>query len=112
MARTHKDHNPWILQCLSSATTGMNLKDWQTTSFTTNIAESAHAHSQREEIKLSLLAAVQRGRKLDLQFLQLEHAAFKFGVNPRYGNISFNGRRKRAIIRQKAKTNRKMLKNT
>lgn len=88
----------------------MNLKDWQTTSFTTNIAESAHANSQRDGIRLSLLAAVQRGRKLDLQFLQLEHAAFKFGVNPRYGNISFAGRKKKAIVRQKAKSARKALK--
>ena len=93
-------------------TTEMNLKDWQTTvSFTTNIAESAHAHSQWEGTKLSLLAAVQRGRKLDLQFLQLEHAVFKFGVNPRYGNTSFIGRRKKAITRQKAKANRKTLKD-
>jgi hypothetical protein len=60
---------------------------------------------------MSLLAAIQRGRKLDLQFLQLEHAAFKFGINPRYGNISFTGRRKKAIIRQKTKSNRKALKD-
>jgi hypothetical protein len=88
----------------------MNLKDWQTTSFTTNIAESAQAPSERDGIRLSLLAAVQRGRKLDLQFRQLKHAAFKFGVNPRYGNISFAGRKKRAIVRQKAKSARKALK--
>jgi hypothetical protein len=88
----------------------MNLKDWQTTSFTTNIAGSAHAHSQRDGIRLSLLAAIQRGRKFDLQFLRLEHAAFKFGVNPRYGNISFAGRKKKAVVRQKAKSARKALK--
>jgi len=57
-----------------------------------------------------LLATVQRGRKLDLQFLQLEHAAFRFGVNPTYGNISFAGRKKKEIVRQKAKSVREALK--
>ena len=64
----HKDRNPWILQCLSLATTGMSRKDLQTTRFNTNPAESAHAYSQRDGIKLSLLAAVQRGKRIDERF--------------------------------------------
>ena len=42
----HKEKNLWILQCVSLATTGMSHRDWQTTRFNTNPAESAHAYSQ------------------------------------------------------------------
>ena len=99
----HKERNPWVLQCLSLATTGMSRKDWQTTRFNANPAESAHAYSQRDGIKLSLLAAVQRGKRIDERFFQLEFGAYRFGINPRYGNTTFSGRKKLSATRKKAK---------
>jgi hypothetical protein len=42
----HKDANPWILSGISLTKTKMSRADWFSTSFTTNIAESAHANSQ------------------------------------------------------------------
>jgi len=105
----HKERNPWILQCLSLAMTGMSRKDWQTTRFNINPAESApgHAYSQRDGIKLSLLAAVQRGKRIDEQFFQLEFGAYRFGINPRYGNTIFSGRKKLSATRKKAKVAKK-----
>jgi hypothetical protein len=88
----------------------MNLADWDTTSTTTNIGEAAHRHAQLDGTRLSLLAAVQRGRKLDLQLLQLEHASLRFGVSARYGNTSYVGRGKRAIDRQRVKATKKAMK--
>jgi len=105
----HKDRNPWVLQCLSLATTGMSRRDWQTTRFNTNPAESAHAYSQRDGIKLSLLAAVQRGQRIDGRFLELEFGAYRFGINPRYGNTSFSGRKKLSATRKKTKAAKRAL---
>ena len=89
---------------------GMYPNDWRSSSFTTNIAESAHAAAQREGTKLSLLAAVQRGKQVDSRFLRLEEAAFKFGVTPRYGNTSVSGRKKDSVSRKRSKGRKKVLK--
>jgi hypothetical protein len=91
------------------ATTRMNIKDWQTTRFDTNLAEAAHAYSQRDGIKLSLLAAVQRAQRIDHRFFQLEYSVCRFGVNSRYGNRSLNGRKKLAVTRKKAKVAKQAL---
>jgi len=107
----HKDRNPWVLRCVSPAMTEMSKHDWQVTSFTTNIAESAHAMAQREGKKLSLLAAVLKGKNVDLHFLQLQRATCGFGVTAHYGNTFMTGRKMLALSRQKAKARKKALKS-
>ena len=71
----HKDHNPWVLQCFCPATTQISREDWKSTSSSTNYAESAHAQSQREGTKLSLVAAIQRlsNSTVDFFVLKLQH---------------------------------------
>ena len=88
----HKDHNPWILQCLSFATTGISRRDWFSTSATTNIAESAHAQSQRDGTRLSLVAAIRKGMLLDSRFFESTKAQTWSGVAVKYGNNSMTGR--------------------
>lgn len=107
----HKDRNPWVLHCISPAMTEMSKRDWQVTSFTTNIAESAHAMAQREGKKLSLLAAVLKGKNVDLHFLQLQQATCGFGVTAHYGNTFMTGRKMLALSRQKAKARKRALKS-
>ena len=97
----HKDRNPWVLQCLSLATTAMSREDWRSTSSNTNNAESAHAQSQREGIKLTLLSAVIKGKRLDSRHFEAAHAMQSFGVPVRYGNNSMTGRKMKGIVRQK-----------
>ncbi len=107
----HKDNNPWVLKCLSRATTEMSEHDWKTTSFTTNIAESAHALSQREGKKLSLLAAIQKGKNVDHRFLLQYQATCNYGVTANYGNTFMSGRKALALTRQKAKARKIAAKN-
>ena len=95
----HKDANPWILECISLAATGISKEDWRATSMDTNIAESAHALSQRHGIRLSLLSAIQKVYDLDGMQFGHERAAVNFGVKKRYGNRSITGRIKQSIKR-------------
>jgi len=104
----HKEKNPWIFQCLSKATTMMNASYWMDTSFTTNVAESAHAQSQRDGTKLTLVAAIQRAAKLDGRFFEARTAARNMGVSVRYGDHSVSGLAKKNINRaRKANEKRK-----
>jgi hypothetical protein len=80
------------LECVSRATSEMAWDDWYSTSNTTNIAESALAHSQRDGTRLTLVSAIQCGKQLDQRFLEGEHAAQSFGVTSKYGNHSVTGR--------------------
>ena len=98
----HKGRNPWVLQCLSLATTAIHREDWRSTSSNTNHAESAHAQSQREGIKLTLLTAVNKGKRLDSRHFEAAYAMQSFGVPVRYGNNSMTGRTKKGIVRQKS----------
>jgi Asp/Glu/hydantoin racemase len=91
--------------------TEMSKQDWQVTSFTTNIAESAHAMAQRDGKKLSLLAAVLKGKNIDLRFLHLQRATFGFGVTAHYGNTFMTGRKMLALARQKSKARKKAMRN-
>jgi len=102
----YKVKNPWIFQCLSRATTMMNATYWMDTSFTTNIAESAHAQSQRDGTKLTLVAAIQRAAQLDSRFFETRAATRNMGVPVRYGDRSVSGLAKRNINRA-AKANEK-----
>jgi hypothetical protein len=47
----------------------MTLTDWDNTNTSTNWGEAAHRHAQLDGTRLFLLAAVQRGKKLDLELL-------------------------------------------
>jgi hypothetical protein len=96
----HKRANRWILTCSSRATTGMSHSDWYSTNSNTNIAESAHAQSQREGKNLTLVSAIQTGQKLDLRQFELERAAHSFGIASKYGNNSMTGRATKNSIRQ------------
>ena len=57
-------------------------------------------------LKDELIAAVTRygvaGKRVDLEFLRLRQASITHAVNPRYGDLSFVGRKKKAIARRKA----------
>jgi hypothetical protein len=89
---------------VSRATSEMAWDDWYSTSNTTNIAESAHAHSQRDGTHLTLVSAIQRGKQLDKRFLAGEHAAQSFGVPSKYGNHSVTGRASKNLARAKTAT--------
>jgi len=102
----HKDANPWILECISLATTGISKEDWRGTSMDTNIAESAHALSQRHGVRLSLLSAIQKVYDLDGMQFGRERAAINFGIKKRYGNRSITGRIRQSINRTQ-KTSKK-----
>ena len=102
----HKDANPWILTCLSRATTEMGAEDWMTTSMNTNIAESAHALAQRHGMRLTLVSAIEKGYSIDAEFFGREKAALNFGVHRRQGNMTMTGRAKR-VIRRSVKAKKK-----
>jgi hypothetical protein len=76
----NKKANPWVLQCLSIATSKMTRLDWSTTSTNTNIAESAYAHSQQDGVHLSLISAIEKVRKLDQGFLETKSAVRIMGI--------------------------------
>jgi hypothetical protein len=98
----------WVLRCVSAATSLMDRDDWYGTSMSTNIAESAHALSQRDGIHLSLVAAIQAGKKIDDRFLEVKAAAVNTGIMSRSGNQSGAGRAERNLKRsQKAAEKRK-----
>jgi hypothetical protein len=78
--------NSWILECVSRATSEMAQEDWYSTRNTTNIAESAHAHSQRDGTRLTPVTAIQRGRQLDKPFLEGEYIGQSFDILSKYGN--------------------------
>ena len=97
----HKDANPWILKCLCWPFSKMNRSHWFSTSFTTNIGESAHAISNREGIALSLVTAIQKGRKVDERYLSHEIGVEMHGIQARYGTQNL-------VSRTKLSKNRKM----
>jgi hypothetical protein len=99
----HKDSNPWIFKCLCYPLTSMNAMDWIETSFTTNIAESAHALSQKYGKQMTLMGAIQAGQKLDSQYFELEKNVQMSGVMVRYGNNSASGRARKSLNRKKAR---------
>jgi hypothetical protein len=99
--------NSWVLEYVSRATSEMAWEDWYSTSNTTNIAESVHAHSQRDGTRLTLVAAIQCGRQLDKRFLEGEHIGQSFGIISKYGNNSVTGRATKNLARAKAAAKKK-----
>jgi hypothetical protein len=99
----HKDSNPWILNCLCFPLSSMRSIDWVATSFTTNIAESAHALSQRHGKHLTLVGAIQSGEKLDRQHFHLAKIVQNTGLSAMYGNRSTTGRTHRNLVRQRSR---------
>ena len=91
----------WVLKCVSRATTKMKRDDWNSTSDSTNLAESAHALSQRDGTKLTLVAAIERARRLDQRFLEGKNAAENMGIMSRHGNQTLTGRTERNLKRSK-----------
>jgi hypothetical protein len=99
----HKDSNSWVLKCLCFPLTSMKPTDWIATSFTTNVAESAHALSQRYGKQLSLMAAIEAGQKLDGQHFELKKVVQHSGLRSMYGNGNATGRIKKNLNRQRAR---------
>ena len=85
----------------------MNRQDWYSTSVDTNIAESAHAQSQRLGVKLTLATAVQKGKEKDSRFFDLEQAFASHGISAKYGNMSLSGRAKQSATRNQARQRKK-----
>ena len=56
----------------------MGRSNWHSTSVDTNIAESVHAQSQRDGVKLTLVTAVKKGERLDSLMFSLEQAAMSW----------------------------------
>jgi len=67
-------------------------------SFTTNIAESAHAQSQREGKHLTLLSALKKSIVFDQRSFHAQ-AATRVGISVRYSNNSITGRERQKIKR-------------
>jgi hypothetical protein len=81
----------------------MNAMDWIETSFTTNIAESAHALSQKYGTQMTLRGAIQAGQKLDNQYFELEKNIQMSGVMVWYGNNSATGHARKSLNWKKAR---------
>ena len=80
---------------------------WSNTSYTTNPAESAHALSQRYSIRLSLVGAIQQGKKIDEQFFVVHRSIRDNGISRGYGNRSVSGREKKNMARREVHTRKK-----
>jgi hypothetical protein len=80
----------------------MNHMYWQSTSFNTNIAESAHAQAQRDGKHLTLVGAIEKGEEIDARFFGARNARRLMGVQVRYGDNSVGGNAKKNINRTKA----------
>ena len=93
--------NGWVLKCVSPATSKMKRDDWFDTSMSTNIAESAHAVSQKDGTHLSLVRAIQMGKKVDQRFLDNRDVASNMGIMSRTGNQTVTGRTERNLKRSK-----------
>ena len=107
----HKDANPWVLTCITFALSKMGRSDWYSTSVDTNIAESAHAQSQRDGVKLTLVTAVKKGERLDSLMFSLEQAAMSGGISAKYGNRSMSGRARQNLTRTQARQRKKQEKD-
>jgi len=79
----------------------MKSDDWNSMSDSTNLAESAHALSQRDGTKLTLVAAIEKARRLNLWFLEGKNAAENMGIMSRHGNQTLMGRTERNLKRSK-----------
>jgi hypothetical protein len=95
----HKADNPWIFQGLCFPLSNMSHESWFTTRFNTNVAEAAHAMSQRSGKHLSLVGAIMAGERLDAQFLESRRTAMQFGVSTNYGNKSVTERTQKNMAR-------------
>lgn len=80
----------------------MNYTYWQSTSFNTNIAESAHAQAQRDGKDLTLVGAIEKGEEIDARFFGARNARRLMGVQIRYGDNSIGGNAKKNINRARA----------
>lgn len=103
----NKDNNPWMFQGLCLPLSNMSRENWFTTRFNTNVAEAAHAMSQRSGKQLSLVGAIMASEKLDTQFFESRRTAIQFGVTSKYGNNSITGRAHKNLARKKKRAAKK-----
>jgi hypothetical protein len=109
----NKEDNGWVLKCLSIATSEMSRDDWFATSFTTNIAEAAHAHSQREGgLRGSLVSAIKKGLTLDKRLWQTATAVQETGIQDKYGNNSMSGKAFKNLTRGESTKRKKDERNS
>ena len=70
---------------------------WYSTSVDTNIAESVHAQSQRDGVKLTLVTAIKKGERLDSLMFSLEQAVMSGGISAKYGNRLMSGQARQSL---------------
>jgi len=99
----HKKANSFIFKGLCFPLNDFTRDDWHSTSFTTNVAESAHAFAQQYGKHLSLVGAVQQSERIDSQFFDVRRNVSRFGVSASYGNKSVTGRTAKNLTRQKGR---------
>ncbi|KAJ6631654.1 hypothetical protein B0H10DRAFT_1979696, partial [Mycena sp. CBHHK59/15] len=77
----HKAMSAWILPCLVKSQSPMSADDWDSTPATTNTGEAQHAWTNsRTGIGLSLVEAMESGRKLDNEVAREIEISIKSGV--------------------------------
>ncbi|CAG8740249.1 22819_t:CDS:2, partial [Gigaspora rosea] len=84
--------NPWRLASLNYYYSNIAKEDWCNTGENTNTAEAAHADANREEIQMSLLLAIRKGKWLD------EHRFAMCEYQDKY-NIPKTGRSLEPIVK-------------
>ncbi|KAJ6500282.1 hypothetical protein DFH09DRAFT_1289819 [Mycena vulgaris] len=78
----HKAMSAWILPCLVKSQSPMSADDWDNTPATTNTGEAQHAWtSSRTGIGLSLVEAMESGRKLDNEVAREIEISIKSGAS-------------------------------
>ena len=98
------------MKCLCYPMSSMKLTDQIETSFTTNIAESAHALLQKYRKQLTLISAIQARQKLNSQYFELDKIIRYSRVNAVYSNRSAIGRARQSLNRQRAKSRAEAIK--
>jgi hypothetical protein len=101
------DLNEWVLECFSPATSLMSKGDWYSTSRSTNLAESPHRFGQRRGTHLTLVGAIQEGKRIDQRFIEVRDAVMKMGVMSKHGNMRLTGRTRRNLRRMKMAAEKK-----
>ncbi|KAJ7225030.1 hypothetical protein C8J57DRAFT_1590778 [Mycena rebaudengoi] len=96
----HKAMSSWILPCLIKSQSPMSAEDWDNTPSMTNTGEAQHHWTKsRTGGKLSLVEAIQSGRKLDESVAREIEISIKSGVLVNSHNES-SQRRTRNLTRQ------------
>jgi len=103
----HKQSNPWVFRGIYFPLSNISRENWFTTGFNTNVAESAHALSQRYGKHLSLVGAVTACERIDKQFFEMRRNVLNFGLSIGYAK-STPARTQTNLKRQKSGGSKQM----